>query len=70
MTRRTARIAGTLRLYDTDDPYFGWSKSGEVELTNRVADQLAQLERHQPIDLQPYRDRWGMWSLYLIDLAR
>lgn len=67
---KTTRLAVTLRLYDTEDPKFGWEKQDEIEVGRRLAAQLLELSVHRPIDMQPYRDRWGMWSLFMIDLAR
>lgn len=71
MTRRpTARLSITLRLHDVEDPGFGWEKHDEIDVGARLARQFAELESHRPIDMQPYRDRWGMWSLFVVDLAR
>lgn len=64
------RLAITLRLHDPDDPTFGWEKTDEIHVGTRIAAQLAELKQHQPIELQPYQDRWGLWSLFVIDLAR
>jgi hypothetical protein len=46
-----------------------WLKRVELGIAAEVAGEMASLAGHEPIELRPYRDHLGLYTLFAIDLG-